>query len=303
MLDSFLLNSNITALIIDDSPESLGMLNTALNEAGITALLAIDSKQALSIAKKMQPDVILLDAIMPNIDGFETCILLKQILPTTPVIFMTGLTDVQHTVKALKVGAVDYVTKPLRTDEVLARIKVHVTNAQLTKSAQFALDISGQYIFSASNNGEILWATPQAQTFIESAKEEQSYLEEEICQALKNWLDKDNLKQDHMLNSFHQKVKLSYICEEASDKHLLRLIESDDNKSIEKILDKLKLTTREAEVLLWLSKGKTNREIAQILELSHRTINTHLENIFRKLGVDNRTAAARMCLQVFTNEV
>ncbi len=300
MLDVFLENSDITALIIDDSPESLGILNTALHQAGITVLVATDSKQALSIAQKIQPDVILLDAIMPNIDGFETCQLLKQILPATPVIFMTGLTDVEHTVKALKVGAVDYVTKPLRTDEVLARIKVHVTNAQLTKSAQFALDITGQYIFSANIAGQILWATPQTQSFIED-KLDHSQLEQEISQTLQHWLVDESFKQDQILNSFDNKVKVSYIYEESPDRHLLRLIELDDDKAIGTIAEKLSLTGREAEVLFWLSKGKTNREIAEILSLSPRTINKHLEQIFRKLEVDNRTAAARICLRIFSS--
>ena len=94
-------NNQEVVLVVDDSPESLGMLNIALNTQGYTALVALNGMQALAIIEKIAPDVILLDAIMPEMDGFETCKKLKQVLPNTPIIFMTGLTDTQDVVKGL----------------------------------------------------------------------------------------------------------------------------------------------------------------------------------------------------------
>ena len=84
-------NSADIVLVVDDSPESLGMLNVALNMQGYTALVALNGLQALAIAAKVEPDVVLLDAVMPEMDGFETCRRLKEMLPNTPIIFMTGL--------------------------------------------------------------------------------------------------------------------------------------------------------------------------------------------------------------------
>ncbi|WP_188149938.1 response regulator, partial [Teredinibacter waterburyi] len=84
-------------LIVDDSPDTLGMLNDALENTGMTTLVALDGNQAITIAQKLTPDVILLDAIMPIIDGFETCEKLKSnpALRNIPVIFMTGLSDTE----------------------------------------------------------------------------------------------------------------------------------------------------------------------------------------------------------------
>jgi DNA-binding response OmpR family regulator len=85
---------NNVVLVVDDSPESLGMLNVALNNQGYIALVALNGAQALSIAEKIEPDVVLLDAVMPQMDGFETCRRLKLKRPNPPRLFMTGLSDV-----------------------------------------------------------------------------------------------------------------------------------------------------------------------------------------------------------------
>ena len=154
-------------LVVDDSPESLGMLNVALNTQGYTALVALNGLQALSIVEKVEPDVILLDAVMPEMDGFETCKKLKAILPHTPIIFMTGLTDVEDVVKGFNAGGVDYVTKPISPDEVIARIKTHVNTAKLALSAHDALDHAGKNVFCVSNQGRLAWATPQVHEIIE----------------------------------------------------------------------------------------------------------------------------------------
>lgn len=144
---SIITSNNITVLVVDDSPESLSMLNATLNQAGLTVLVALNGVQALTIVEKVQPDVILLDAIMPEMDGFDTCIRLKELLPSTPIIFMTGLNDSKHVMRGFESGGTDYITKPVVPDEVLARIKVHSQSARLAKSAQAALDYAGQYIF------------------------------------------------------------------------------------------------------------------------------------------------------------
>jgi DNA-binding response OmpR family regulator len=127
-------------LVIDDSPATLGMLNETLERAGYTVLIAQSGPSAMDLVDRVTPDIVLLDAVMPGMDGFEVCRRLKRTagLAAVPVIFMTGLTETEHVVMALEVGGVDYVTKPISPEEVLARIRVHITNARLTRSARVA---------------------------------------------------------------------------------------------------------------------------------------------------------------------
>src|ERR1700742_5106483 len=102
-------------LVVDDSPETLRMLTDAIEQAGMTVLVARESEAALSIIERVLPDVILMDALMPGTDGFETCRRLKQnkALAHVPVIFMTGLSDTEHIIEGLEAGGGDYVTKPI----------------------------------------------------------------------------------------------------------------------------------------------------------------------------------------------
>src|SRR5436190_11353341 len=156
------------ALIVDDSPETLRLLTDALDGAGMTVMVALDGAAAMRIVDQITPDIVLLDAVMPGLDGFETCKRLKRDagLDNVPVIFMTGLADTEHIVRGLEAGGVDYVTKPIAIEEMLARIRVHLANARLTQSARAALDVSGRFLLAVNRQGKILWATPQAQKLL-----------------------------------------------------------------------------------------------------------------------------------------
>ena len=156
------------ALVVDDSPETLRLLTDALDGAGMTVMVAMDGAAAMRIVDQITPDIILLDAIMPGMDGFETCRRLKRDagLTNVPVIFMTGLAETEHIVRGLEAGGVDYVTKPIVIEEMLARIRVHLANARMTQSAQTALDVSGRFLMAVSGQGKIMWATPQAQKLL-----------------------------------------------------------------------------------------------------------------------------------------
>ena len=115
-------------LIVDDIPENLSLLHESLDQAGYQVLVATNGFDAIEIAHRIQPDMILLDGSMPEMDGFETCTQLKA-SPVTehiPVIFMTGLTETEHILKGFQVGGVDYVTKPLNIDEVRALSLIHI---------------------------------------------------------------------------------------------------------------------------------------------------------------------------------
>ncbi|MEW6493789.1 MAG: PAS domain S-box protein, partial [Cyanobacteriota bacterium] len=125
-------------LIVDDTPTNLEVLFDFLGDAGFTVLIAEDGESAIDRAEYAPPDLILLDVIMPGIDGFETCrrLKVKESTKDIPIIFMTALSETVDKVKGLNLGAVDYVTKPLQHEEVLARIKLHLRLRNLTKTLQ-----------------------------------------------------------------------------------------------------------------------------------------------------------------------
>lgn len=115
-------------LVVDDVPANLGVLFEYLDNRGFQVLIAEDGESALQQARYARPDIILLDMMMPGIDGLETCTKLRQAPETAdiPVIFMTALNDSAHKVEGFRAGAVDYVTKPFQHEEVLARIETHL---------------------------------------------------------------------------------------------------------------------------------------------------------------------------------
>ncbi|MGX9416041.1 response regulator [Vibrio sp. WJH972] len=295
---SIIPSNNIIVLVVDDSPESLGMLNATLNQAGLTVLVALSGQQALSIVERVQPDVILLDAMMPEMDGFETCIKLKEQLPATPIIFMTGLDDSKHVIQGFESGGTDYITKPVVPDEVLARIRVHSQSAQLAKSAQAALDYAGQYIFCVSNNGNLEWATPHAQELLNELGEDSSDTWQTIQQDIALWLMQTPESTPLILKQFTPNLEAHYAGNYNSLHSLVRISTPKKTGSEQDLQAALGLTKRESQVLYWLSFGKTNWEIAQILEMSPRTVNKHLEQVYKKLNVDNRTAAASVSIRI-----
>lgn len=206
-----------TVLVVDDAPDALRMLCDALAGEGYTVLVARDGPQALARLDVVVPDAILLDGVMPGWSGFETCQRIKAhpVGQAVPVIFMTGLGDTSDVVAGFEVGGVDYVVKPIRIEEVLARLNTHVRNARAARQAlaQASMQQRPLPLHAASETDRLLRAS---------------------------------------------------------------------------------LTPRETEVLTWLARGKTNRDIAEILGMSHRTVNKHLEHIFEKLGVETRAAAAAL---------
>jgi two-component system NtrC family sensor kinase len=125
-------------LIVDDNSNNLGVLYALLDDASFEVWIAQDGESAIEKLDSAYPDLILLDIIMPGIDGFETCNLLKKNPKTNsiPIIFMTALSETVDKVKGLSLGAVDYITKPFQQEEVLARVKLHLKLSYLTKKIE-----------------------------------------------------------------------------------------------------------------------------------------------------------------------
>ena len=292
------------ALVVDDLPETLRLLTDALDGAGMTVMVALDGAAAMRIVDQITPDIVLLDAVMPGLDGFETCRRLKRDagLDHVPIIFMTGLAETEHIVRGLEAGGVDYVTKPIAVEEMLARIRVHLANARLTQSARAALDVSGRYLLAVNSAGKIMWATPQAQKLLSDTlaadRDDDVVLPEPIPQ----WLDQARKGKAGSKTAImtalpgNEQLRLQYMGKLGANEFLLRLAKDSSTETPAEFSSELGLTTREGEVLSWLSKGKTNRDIAQILGLSPRTVDKHLEQIYSKLGVENRTAAAAIAV-------
>ncbi|MCA6117598.1 response regulator [Bradyrhizobium sp. WSM 1738] len=291
------------ALVVDDSPETLRLLTDALDGAGMTVMVALDGASAMRIVDQITPDIVLLDAVMPGIDGFETCRRLKRDagLDHVPIIFMTGLAETEHIVRGLEAGGVDYVTKPIAVEEMLARIRVHLANARLTQSARAALDVSGRYLLAVNGAGKLMWATPQAQKLLSDALSSEGdavVLPDPIPQWLEQARKGKAGSKATVIAALpgNEPLRLQYMGKLGANEFLLRLAKDSGADAPAEFSSELGLTTREGEVLSWLSKGKTNRDIAQILGLSPRTVDKHLEQIYAKLGVENRTAAAAIAV-------
>ncbi len=298
------MNADIV-LIVDDVPENLSLLHDALDETGYTVLVATNGESALQRARQTRPDVILLDAMMPGMDGFEVARRLKADFATQqiPIIFMTGLTETEHVVAAFAAGGADYVTKPIKPQEVLARIAAHMQNARQMKQARTALDAFGQATMVVrTGDGRLLWQTPLARRLL---KDYLGVEQEHAPQLLLDWIKDarragEQGREPPVLVSEASRRLLATLHDPGSQgqegEWLMVLREEDHGATIEALVAAFRLTTREAEVLLWVCKGKTNKDIGEILGTSPRTVNKHLEHVFEKLGVETRTAAANLAM-------
>ena len=306
-------------LIVDDVPDNLAMLHDALDECGYTVLVATSGETALARAAQAVPDVVLLDAMMPGMDGFEVARRLKS-LPVTahiPIIFMTGLTETEHLEAALAAGGVDYVTKPIKPREVLARMNVHLQGARRARQevrqagqARNALDAFGYASLTVrAADGRLMWQTPLARTLLRdyfgaadaphAPAPVVDWLQAQLPQVpalAAQQIEPPRLVIERgarrLSFSLHQQTGDS----EGGGDWLIVMREVSDAAVIEALALGFKLTAREAEVLYWLLKGKTNRDIGDILGSSPATVKKHLERVYVKLGVETRTAAAGIAM-------
>ena len=292
-----------TVLVVDDTPETLHLLTDTLDQAGFTVLIATDGETALDLVDQVTPDLVLMDALMPGISGFETCKRLKRdkLLSDMPVIFMTGLSETEHVVEGLACGGVDYVTKPIVLEELLARIRVHLGNARLAYETRAALDASGRFLLATDRAGRVLWCTPKARQLLAATTLTATLPASIIEQLLRMRRGEPAGPARCLVDIAGRRLECSFLSPLGPDELLFRLAETANTDSEQAILQRaFALTSREAEVLLWISRGKPNRDIGEILNISPRTVNKHLEQIFVKLGVENRAAAAAAAVRTLT---
>ena len=285
-------------LIVDDNPETMNMLNLTLSEVGLTVLVALSGEQALTIARRIKPDIILMDAMMPEMDGFEACRRIKAdaVISHIPVIFMTGLSASEDMVRGFDAGGIDYVTKPINVEGLIARMRAHLTNSRIATGARLALDTLGQHSLSVDLMGNVLWSTPNTHNLMESFGASHDWITKTMPTLLKPWLA-EGASEPLLVDELSEPMLITAMESQDNEERLLLIEPANKPREEDLLKEKFSLTAREAEVLTWISKGKTNHEIALILDFSPRTANKHLEQIFRKLNVENRTTAAAISLR------
>jgi DNA-binding NarL/FixJ family response regulator len=289
-------------LIVDDVPDNLAVLHDALDAANYTVLVATDGTSALQRAAQAEPDIVLLDAVMPGMDGFEVARRLKRGPDTAhiPIVFMTGLTDTEHVLAAFDAGGVDYVTKPIRPQEVIARMAVHMHSARQARQARNALDAFGHATIAVRLQGgpaRLVWQTPLARRWLPGYFDS---VPDAVPAALLDWLRTAEQGRDVRPLAMARGAR-QLVCtlqgRTVDEDWLVVLREVSDAATVEATMLAFRLTLRESEVLYWVVKGKTNRDIGDILGSSPATVKKHLERVYEKLGVETRTAAAAMAMQ------
>jgi DNA-binding response OmpR family regulator/DNA-binding CsgD family transcriptional regulator len=297
-----------TILVVDDTLDSLRFLTTTLSLAQMTVLVAKDGLAALALLQHVSPDLILMDGVMPKMDGFEATRRIKAnaAFQQLPIIFMTGLTDTDDVVRALGAGAIDYVRKPIVVEELLARIHIHLANARVAHASQVALDTSGRPALSVDDSGTPQWLTPMAREILEQLFPEwvttSSGLPEPLRLAVQRLRGVPPAPGTSILvKGRSSTLEVTFLRRTSANHWLFRLAERREGEEQRVLATRLGLTARESEVLLWISRGKQNREVSEILAISPRTVNKHLEQIFEKMGVENRASATAIAVTALAN--
>ncbi|MBN2702479.1 MAG: response regulator transcription factor [Methylothermaceae bacterium] len=298
-----------TVMIVDDAPANLAYLSDALEDAGYRVLVATDGSQALEQLRLVSPDLLLLDVVMPGMDGFETCRRLKShpATKTLPILFMTALSELDDLLRGFGEGAVDYLVKPVRHQEVLARVAAQLAQVKLIRKAEAALSQGGFAAVAADADCRITWITPAAVDWLEKLSEasntEWHPTAAQLPEPLAEWMLRqlEKAKEADQASFTFQRSDHRWIANgdfrPNQQEYLLLLQQRSMDWQLGSLQKGYGLTVREAEILMWVARSKTNREVGQILGISHRTVNKHLEHIFEKLGVATRAAAVAAVME------
>lgn len=308
-----------TVLVVDDVPENLGLLLETFSLSGFRVLVAESGESAMVQLQHATPDAILLDYRLPGMDGLEVCrrIRAQPVFRDVPILFLTALDDLDAKVRVFEAGAVDYVTKPIQPREVLARVRTHLRIASLQRelaeevlmrreAEEQLCDSLDQALVVASIDGRIQFATRLAQTLFAKhfPNSPRHKLPEPVLATVLGLRQREATLPPTADDTAHRNpgvgglpggLELRLLASSnPGDWFVLEFLTIEPAKP--SLLLPLGLTPREAEVLFWLSEGKTNAEIGMILESSRRTVEKHVEHILEKLRVENRGAATRLAL-------
>jgi DNA-binding CsgD family transcriptional regulator len=181
-------------------------------------------------------------------------------------------------------------------EELLARIRVHLANARVAQGTHAALDATGRFLLATDVSGRLLWSTPKARQLLgelfPAPDEQRASLPGAVVEQLMQLRPQGSKGGRSTIEVGGRRLEIAVLSRIGPDELLFRLTDVSTRGEEQLLQQTLALTPREAEVLLWISRGKSNREIGEILTISPRTVNKHLEQIFVKLGVENRASAA-----------
>jgi DNA-binding NarL/FixJ family response regulator len=284
-------------LIVDDTPANLSLLVDALSDAGHEILVAESGRSALSLLAHTTADLVLLDFIMPGMDGVATCRRIKERADCRdlPVLFMTSVDEPEQKLRAFEAGALDYITKPVYPPEVLARVAAHLQIRTLQRSLREELELRVEAENQLSRSldravvlvdaaGHIIFSTHLAQDLLHKHFPDQAA----------------GMLPAALLAPGDGNGAVVARCFTEPGREDLRcfVLTERDAAPGPAALCQLGLTPREAEVLWWIAQGKGNPDIAVILEASVRTVHKHVQNIFDKLGLESRHAATVTALEL-----
>ncbi|MEQ1558394.1 MAG: response regulator transcription factor [Methyloglobulus sp.] len=307
-------NANSVVMIVDDTPENLALLSDTLSESGYRILVATDGVSALEQIQYLKPDIILLDVMMPGIDGYEACKRLKTEPKTAaiPVLFMTAMSELDDLLRGFGEGAVDYLVKPVRPPEVLARVEAQLNQARTIQRAENALNNGSYSALAITASGNITWLPAAGSRWLCEflqlpALPENIKIGSLLPTPLLEWVKTQFANPENAEYSAFESIKCGVQfslkltpCHDLQE-YLLLLEKRSGEWNLDSVKNSLGLTFREAEILMWISRGKTNKEVGLILGGSPRTVNKHLEHIFEKLGVVTRAAAVSVAMQRTSN--
>lgn len=281
-------------LVVDDTPANLALLLDALTDAGHETLIAESGPSALSLLEHTTPDLVLLDLVMPGMDGVTTCRRLKtrEDCRDVPVLFMTANDEPAQKLRAFEAGALDYITKPVYPPEVLARVAAHLQIRALRRSLadELALRIEAENQLSESLDRAVILADA-AGRIVFSTRLAEDLLHKHFPARTNGVLPSGLAGEDGNL------VVRRFAERDRADFQML-VLEERGTPPGPGALRALGLTVREAEVLYWIAQGKSNPDIATILGANVRTIHKHVEHIFQKLGLETRNAAMLAAMEI-----
>jgi DNA-binding response OmpR family regulator/DNA-binding CsgD family transcriptional regulator len=307
-----------TVLVVDDVPANADVVLNHLTAAGFRVLYAGSGARALKQLEHSIPDLILLDIKMPGLDGIETCRLIKRRSEwrNVPIIFITGADELSQKLAAFEAGGVDFVTKPILPEEVEARVRTHLRirelqseleqkNQALSEEIELRLDAEKQLEAKLDEafvitglDGEIYFSTRQANILLQAFFPGTPMAR--LPAAVVDWLESEERNKPLVIESTTKgDLQVDLAASDAGHLALLRL-EQRNSSWGPKALQILGLTPREAEVLYWITEGKTNPEISTILDTTLHTVKKHNNKLFAKLGVETRMAAARLAMSILT---
>lgn len=298
-----------TILIVDDTPANLAVLTDLLDREGFEVVVAQNGATALARVRTVVPAIILLDVLMPGIDGFETCRRLKADprLAGVPLFFITAQTDVFDRLQGFAAGAVDYITKPFLAEEVLARVRAHLRICELQAEVAEQLrlrELAEQQLAQSLDravavvapDGTLQFCTILARAVLDRWFPDNAANPSRLPPALAAWISacvsgRPGAPEVFRVTNPQGEMKVRLLADRAAPESAVLLFDEQATASPQ-ALRQLGLTAREAEVLYWLTEGKSYKEIGIILACEWRTVQKHAERIYQKLLVENRHGAA-----------